>query len=133
MTKQPRSAFRTTLAICAGAASGESISSVVSAPTIEAIRLSLSTDHEAGRHRQRPRVIPVRLGQVDAELQIDLPEVIGQWVHDPELAGDAIPLIVQHVEANLLRGLAVARRRIDLGRDHHERRPGRRDVRPCLL
>ena len=43
MTKHPRSAFLTTLATRAGG-SGESISSVVSAPTIDALTLSSSTE-----------------------------------------------------------------------------------------
>ncbi len=60
ITKQPRSAFRTTRATSAGSA-GESISSVVSAPSIAPITVSLSTD-PVTRYRARTRIrIPVTL------------------------------------------------------------------------
>jgi len=58
MTKQPRSAFRTTRDTWTGSP-GESISSVVSAPSIAPITLSLSTD-PVTRYRVRTRIrIPV--------------------------------------------------------------------------
>ena len=58
MTKQPRSAFRTTLATRSGG-SGESISSVVSAPSIWPWMVSFSTEPSTRIARRHPHPHPV--------------------------------------------------------------------------
>src|SRR5262249_1735023 len=54
-------------------------------------------DHEPRRHRQRPRGVAVVLRQVDPELQVELPQIVGHSKRQPELPGHLVALITQQV------------------------------------
>src|SRR5262245_55875285 len=67
-------------------------------------------DHEPGRNRESPGAVTVALCQVDAELRVDRPQVIGQGEDQPVRFGDAIAQIAEHLEGECLELLSFARR-----------------------
>src|SRR5215510_10892575 len=95
-------------------------------------------DDEASRDGEPPRAVTVALSEVDAELRVDLAQIVGQGEDQAVGFGNAIAEVAQHLEGECLGLLGLARRPRDLRRDDGQARPcggdlGQRALQSCQL
>jgi len=62
----------------------------------------LGVDNERRRNRQGPTVVPIMLGNVQAELLIDSDKFIGHLVFKTVARGDFIPRIAEDIHGEVL-------------------------------
>src|SRR5712692_11545064 len=94
---------------------------------------ALAINHEPGRDGQPPGAVTVATGQIDAELEVDLAEVVGEREDQAVLFGDLIAGVTQHLVCKRLRLLGLAWRALPLGRDDGEGGAGGGDLGQGLL
>src|SRR6266508_2371360 len=94
---------------------------------------ALAIDHESGRDGQPPGPVTVAARQVDAELEVDLAQVVGQREDQAVRLGHPVAEVTQQLERQRLRLLGLAGRARDLRRDDGQGGAGGGDLGQRLL
>lgn len=89
---------------------------------------ALPVHDESRRNRKRPCRIAIGLGEVDAELRIHLPQILGQRIDETVLRGDGVATVAEQRERQRLLIVTLPGQLLHLRRDDDERGTSGRDI-----